>query len=113
MTDTRATRSSTTVAWIVYCVQIVLSSGMAFLGLLSVFLTDSCGSVADEPAVCDTTYFSTVLFGYWILLLLLLVLVPFAIVHAARRGQSAGRRASLGLGLAVVVCFVFLALMTR
>ena len=113
MTDPRLTRSPTTLAWTVYCVQMLLSCGMAVVGLIPIVFSDSCGSVADEPAVCNATYAGTVLIVYWIMLALLLVLVPFAIVRASRRGQSAGRRAFLGLGLSAIVYFVFLALMTR
>jgi hypothetical protein len=113
MTDPRLTRTPTALAWAVYCVQMVLSGGMALVGLIPIVFSDSCGSVSDEPAVCDTTYAGTVLITYWIVLALLLVLVPFAIVRASRRGQSAGRRALLGLGLSVIAYVVFFALLTR
>ena len=113
MTDLRVPRSPTALAWTVYCVQMVLSLGMAVVGLIPVVFSDSCGSVADEPAVCDATYAGTVLIVYWAVLALLLVLVPFAIVRASRRGQSAARRAFLGLALSAIVYFAFLGLLTR
>jgi uncharacterized membrane protein len=113
MTDPRLTRSPTTLAWTVYGVQIVLSAGMAMVGLIPIVFSDSCGSVADEPAVCNMTYAGTMLIVYWIVLALLLVLTPFAIVRASRRGQSAGRRAFVALGLSTIAYFVYMALMTR
>jgi hypothetical protein len=71
MTDPRLTRTPTALAWAVYCVQMVLSGGMALVGLIPIVFSDSCGSVSDEPAVCDTTYAGTVLITYWIVLALL------------------------------------------
>lgn len=114
MIDTPSpTRSGTAFAWIVYAVQFLASAVLALLAITSVFMTDSCGSVDDEPAVCNTTYFGTVLIGYWIVLAALLVIVPFLIVRASRRGQSAGLRAFAGLVLAAVLTVAFVALMVR
>jgi hypothetical protein len=114
VTDTTApTRSSTAAAWIVYVLQLLGSAVLALLAITSVFMTDSCGSVADEPAVCDTTYFGSVLFGYWIALAVLLVLVPVAIVRASRRGRAAWLRALAGLVLAGALTVLFVVLMVR
>lgn len=115
MTDTRTTRSGTAAAWVIYVLQLLGSAVLALLAVTSVFMTDSCGSVsaADEPAVCDTTYFGSVLFGYWIALAVLLVLVPVAIVRASRRGQLTWVRALGGLVLAAALTVLFVVLMVR
>ena len=113
MTDTRTARSSTAAAWILYVLQLLGSAALALLAITSVFMTDSCGSVQDEPAVCDTTYFGSVLFGYWIALAALLVIVPIAIVRAARRGQAAWVRALAGIVMAGALTVAFVALMVR
>ena len=113
MTDPRLTRSPTVLAWTVYAVHMVLSSGMALFGLLPIVFSDSCGSVDDEPAACNMTYAGTVLITYWIVLAVLLIVVPFAIARASRLGQSAAKRAFLGLGLSLAAAVGFAALMTR
>jgi hypothetical protein len=115
VTDLRTSRSSTTLAWIIYVLQLLGSALLALLAITSVFMTDSCGSVsaADEPAVCDTTYFGSVLVGYWIALAVLLVLVPIAIVRASRQGRAAWARALGGLVLAGALTVLFVVLMVR
>lgn len=113
MTETRTTRSRTTLAWLLYVLQLLGSAVLALLAITSVFMTDSCGSVADEPAVCDTSYFGSVLVGYWIALATLLVLVPIAIVRSSRRGRSATLRALGGLVLAGALTVLFVVLMVR
>jgi hypothetical protein len=116
MTDTRTPRrSGTTLAWIVYVVQLLGSALLAVLAITSVFMTDSCGSVpaADEPAVCDGNYLGGVLFGYGFVLAVLLVLVPIAIVRASRRGRSAAARAVVGLLLAGALTVLFVVLIVR
>lgn len=106
-------RSGTVLAWLLYAVQLLGSGVLALLAITSVFMTDSCGSVADEPAVCDTGYFGTVLLGYWVALFVLLVIVPVAIVRASRAGRAAGLRAFAGLVLAGGLTVLFVVLMTR
>ncbi|MBD8608436.1 hypothetical protein IFT73_16390 [Aeromicrobium sp. CFBP 8757] len=115
MTDTRTSRSGTAVAWVLYVLQVLGSALLALFAITSVFMTDSCGSVsaADEPAVCNTSYFGTVLFGYWIALAVLLVLVPIVIVRSSRRGQAAWVRALGGLVLAGALTVLFVVLMVR
>jgi hypothetical protein len=113
MTITAPRRSGTVLAWLIYAAQWVASVVLALLAITSVFMTDSCGSVADEPAVCDTGYFGAVLIGYWIGLAALLVLVPIGIVHASRRGRSAALRALAGIVVAAVMTILFVVLMTR
>lgn len=113
MTTTQTTRSSTALAWVLYVLQLLGSAVLALLAITSVFMTDSCGSVADEPAVCDTNYFGAVLFGYWIALAVLLVLVPIAIIRASRRGQATWLRAIGGLVVTAALTVAFVMLMVR
>jgi hypothetical protein len=113
VTTTAPGRTGTVLAWLVFAGQVLASGVLALLAITSVFMTDSCGSVADEPAVCDTSYFGTVLVGYWIGLAALLVLVPVGIVHASRRGGSPLLRALAGIVLAGVGTVLFVVLMTR
>ena len=113
MNDAPTTRSGTAAAWVLYVLQRLLSAVLALLAITSVFMTDSCGSVSDEPAVCDTDYFGAVLFGYWIALAVLLVLVPIAIVRASRRGRSAWLRALGGIAVTVALTVGFVMLMVR
>ena len=114
MTSTTAPeRSGTALAWTQYALQFLVSAALAMLAITSVFMTDSCGSVDDEPAVCNTSYFGAVLVGYWIALAVLLMAVPIAIVRASRRGRSAGLRALGGIVLAGALTVAFVLLMTR
>jgi hypothetical protein len=96
-----------------YVLQLLGSAALALLAITSVFMTDSCGSVQDEPAVCDTTYFGSVLVGYWVALALLLVIVPIAIVRAARRGRAPWLRALAGIVVAGALTVAFVLLMVR
>lgn len=113
MTTLSTARSSTAFAWVIYVVQLLGSAVLALFAITSVFMTDSCGSVADEPAVCDTNYFGAVLFGYWIALAVLLVLVPIAIIRSSRRGQAAWLRAVGGLVVTAALTVAFVMLMVR
>jgi hypothetical protein len=113
MTTTRPGRTGTALSWVVYAAQGLASAVLALLAITSVFMTDSCGSVADEPAVCNTGYFGTVLLGYWVGLAVLLVLVPIGIVRASRRGRSAAPRALAGIVAAAAMTGLFVVLMTR
>ena len=113
MNDTPTTRSSTAAAWIIYVLQLLVSVALALLAITSVFMTDSCGSVSDEPAVCDTDYFGAVLFGYWIALAVLLMVVPIAIVRASRRGRSAWLRGLSGIVVTAALTIGFVMLMVR
>jgi len=113
MTEAVRTRSGSAAAWLLYVLQLLGSGLLGLLAITSVFMTDSCGSVADEPAVCDTGYLGSVLIGYWIALALLLVLVPIAIVRSSRRGQASWLRALGGLVLAGVLTVAFVLLVLR
>jgi len=75
------------IAWLLYAAQL---AGQAFLGvfwLMSVMMTDSCGSVADEPSVCNGNYFATFFVAYAGILALAVVATPIAIIVAGRRGK--------------------------
>jgi hypothetical protein len=75
------------VAWLLFALQV---GGELFLGMfwvMSVMMTDSCGSVVDEPRVCDGEYFATWFFAYAAVLVAGLLVTPIAIVVAGRRGK--------------------------
>ena len=110
MTTTSTERSGTAGAWVLYVLQLLGSAVLALLAITSVFMTDSCGSVDDEPLVCNTGYFGAVLFGYWIGLAVLLVVVPIAIVRASRRGKATWPwpLSAIVIAAAGTVLFVFL-----
>jgi hypothetical protein len=75
------------VAWLLYAAQV---AGQSFLGvfwLMSVMMTDSCGSVIDEPKVCDGDYFATWFFAYAVVLVIAVIATPIAIIVAGRRGK--------------------------
>jgi hypothetical protein len=57
------------------------------LWLMSVMMTDSCGSVIDEPLVCNGAYFATWFFAYAAALVVGLLATPIAIVVAGRKGM--------------------------
>lgn len=86
--DTNGSRTvDTVVAWVLYALQI---AGQAFLGLfwlMSVMMTDSCGSVIDEPLVCNGAYFALWFFAYAAVLALAVIATPVAIVLAGRKGR--------------------------
>lgn len=113
MTTTAPRRTGTVLGWLIYAAHVLASAVLALLAITSVFMTDSCGSVADESSVCEPAYFGTVLIGYWLLLAALLVLVPFGIVRASRRGRSSALPALTGLLLAGILTVLFVLLMTR
>lgn len=113
MSTTTPARSGTALAWVLYVLQLLGSAALALAAITSVFMTDSCGSVEDEALVCNTAYFGSVLFGYWIALAVLLVVVPIAIVRASRRGRSAALRALGGIVVAAVLTVLFVFLMVQ
>jgi hypothetical protein len=92
-------------AWALYALQLLGELVLAPFWMMSVMMIDSCGSVADEPRVCNAAYFASGFFGFAAVLVLAAVAVPIAIVVAGHRG---GRRwvwpagAIVGLGLAAV-----------
>ena len=116
MTSTIATparKSNTTFAWLVYVVQLLGTAVLAVFGLTSVFMTDSCGSVEVDKAVCNGNYLAWVLFSYWGALLILAIVVPILIVKASRHGKSAGLRAMAGLILVGALTVLFVTLVVR
>ncbi|MFL6088880.1 MAG: hypothetical protein ACJ71Z_01935 [Aeromicrobium sp.] len=79
--------ADTVIAWVLYALQLVGELALAPLWLMSIMMTDSCGSVADEPAVCNLTYFTTGWFAFAGLLVAAAVVTPVAIVVAGKRGN--------------------------
>ena len=101
------------VSWILVVLLVAAALVLGFFSVFSVFATDSCGTSSDDPAVCDTAYFSAVLFGYWALLAVLTVgTVVMAVLGTVRRR----RIWPWALGGPVVMAggtAVFIALMSR
>lgn len=102
-----------TVSWSLYVVQLLASVLLGLLAVTSVFMTDSCGSVDDEPAVCNMGYFFPTLGGYWVVLLVMAVLVPTAIALATHRGRASWPWAVLGIVATAATTVLFVFLMTR
>lgn len=81
--------------------------------LMSVMMTDGCGSVPDPTSVCNSTYFFTWFFAFAALLAVAVVATPIAIVVAGRRGA---RRWPWPLGAIVLLAIAaagYMFVMTR
>ncbi|RYJ00183.1 MAG: hypothetical protein EON52_24220 [Actinomycetales bacterium] len=102
-----------TVSWSLYVVQLLASVLLGLLAVTSIFMTDSCGSVDDEPAVCNIGYFGSTLFGYWFVLVVLAVVVPLAVVRTTHSGRASWPWALLGLAATAAATVLFVVLMTR
>ena len=74
-------------AWALYAIQLLGELVLAPFWLMSVMMIDSCGSVADEPRVCNSAYFASGFFGFAAILAVAAVAVPIAIVIAGHRGH--------------------------
>jgi len=79
--------SDVVVSWVLYGLQLAGEALLAPFWLMSVMMTDSCGSVADEPAVCDGNYFATFFVAFACLLVVAFVATPLAIIVAGRKGR--------------------------
>lgn len=101
--------ADTVVAWVLYGLQLAGELALAPLWLMSVMMTDSCGSVADEPAVCNLTYFTTGWFAFAGLLVAAAVATPVAIVVAGKRGKRRWKWPVIVIGalIAGTVGFVY------
>ena len=77
----------TVVAWVLYALQLVGQSLLVPFWFMSVMMTDSCGSVIEEPRVCDGDYFATWFFAYAAVLVVAAIATPIAIVVAGRKGR--------------------------
>jgi hypothetical protein len=75
------------ISWVLYGLQLAGEALLAPFWLMSVMMTDSCGSVADEPAVCDGKYFATFFAAFACVLVMAVVVTPVAIIVAGRRGK--------------------------
>ncbi|VXC48713.1 conserved membrane hypothetical protein [Aeromicrobium sp. 9AM] len=92
--------------------------GTLVLGIVSIFTiftTDSCGTStsATVPAVCDSDYFGGVLIGYWISLVVLVVVTLIAIIVATARSAAVWPWSVGGVVLTFVATIVFFVLISR
>lgn len=110
-TPTRSSRTG--VAWLLYAALLLGNLLLAAFGVTSVFMTDSCGSVVDELAVCGGNYLVTVLVGYWIALAVIVIAAPIAIVIRARKGRAAWIWPLGGIIVSAALTVLFVMLMTR
>lgn len=109
----RGRSSDRVVAWLLYVVQLLIEAVLALLALTSVFMTDSCGTNADDPAVCNMAYFGTVFFGYWVILAVAAIGVPILLVVRTRQGRLLWPWAFGSLVTLAGLTVVFVMLMTR
>lgn len=100
-------------AWLLYVLQLGGEALLAPLWLMSVMAGDSCGSVIDEPRVCDGNYFVTWFFGYAGVLLVAAVATPIAIVIAGRRGRWRWPWPVVAIALLVAATVVYVYALSR
>ncbi len=96
-----------------YALQLAGELVLVLLWMTSVMMIDSCGSVADEPAVCNSAYFVTWWFAYAAILAAAVVFTPIAILVAGRRGARRWPWPTLAICLLVAASAGFIFLFTR
>jgi uncharacterized BrkB/YihY/UPF0761 family membrane protein len=102
-----------TLSWILYVLQVLGSLGMGIVSIFSIFLTDSCGTGGTVPMVCDSDYFGSVIIGYWIALVVLVVATPILMVIATTTRRAVWPWAVGGSVLSVIATVVFFVLISR
>ena len=102
-----------TLSWILYVLQVLGSLAMGLVSIFSIFLTDSCGTGGTVPMVCDSDYFGSVIIGYWIALVVLVVATPIAMVVATTTKRAVWPWAVGGSALSVIATVVFFVLISR
>ena len=105
--------ADTVIAWVLYALQLAGQAVLAPLWLMSVMMTDSCGSVADDPAVCNTTYFMAWWIGYAGFLVGAAVFTPIAIVVAGRRGNNRWKWPVIVILVVIATTVGYVSVMTR
>jgi hypothetical protein len=103
-----------TLSWILYVLQVLGSLAMAVVSLFAIFLTDSCGSGGTVPSgVCDADYTGSVILGYWIALVVLVVATPIVMVIATTTKRAVWPWAVGGAGLSTIATIVFFVLISN
>ena len=100
-------------SWILYVVQVLVTLLVGFISIFAVFATDSCGTGATDAKVCDSDYFASVLVGYWIALVALLVCTLIALIVATAARRLLWPWAVGGLIVTGAATVAFLVLMSR
>ena len=102
-----------TLSWILYVLQVLGSLAMGLVSLFAIFLTDSCGTGTNEAMVCNSDYFGSVIIGYWIALVGLIVATPISMVVATTTKRPVWPWAVGGTVLSVIATVVFFVLISR
>ena len=112
--DSNASRTAdSVVAWVLYALQLAGEAVLVLFWLMSVMMTDPCGSVVDEPRVCDSTYFATWFFAYAAILAVAALATPIAIIVAGRRQAKRWPWPILAIVLLVAASAGYVALFSR
>lgn len=101
------------IAWLLYALQLAGEAVLVLFWLMSVMMTDSCGSVSDELRVCDSTYFATWFFAYAAVLAVVAVTTPVAIIVAGRRQAKRWPWPVLAIALLVAASAGYVVLFSR
>lgn len=96
-------------------VQVFGTLACGVISIFAIFTTDSCGSTASDtvPSVCDDGYVGSVLIGYWIALLVLIIGTLIAMIVATTRKRAVWPWTVGGIVLTGIATIVFLVLMNR
>ncbi|MEO6604400.1 MAG: hypothetical protein ABIN55_02180 [Aeromicrobium sp.] len=102
-------------SWVLFVGQIFGTIALGLIAIFSIFVTDSCGSNASDtvPSVCDSDYFGSVLVGYWITLLVLLVATLIGLIVATSRKKPAWPWPVGGCVITGIATIIFFTLMSR
>ncbi len=104
-----------TLSWILFVLQVLGTLVLGIVSIFSIFATDSCGSTASDtvPSVCDSDYLGGVLIGYWISLVVLVVVTLIAIIVATARSAAVWPWSVGGVVLTFIATIVFFVLISR
>ena len=100
-------------SWILYALHLCGVALLSFFALIGVMMTDSCGGVAGDAAVCNVGYLGAVLFGYWGMLALSVVTIPIAIIVKTRKGRRSWTWVLTAMLTVAALTVLFVMLMTR
>jgi hypothetical protein len=97
-------------AWLLYVLQLGYEFVLFIFLIFSVMAGDACGTGVAEPRICSGVYFTTIFYGFGLLLLIAAVVVPVTIVLAERRRWL---RPILGMVVLSVAAVAYVILVTQ